>query len=473
MEKISPSVVLIVTKRAGGNLSGGTGIVYSKEGLVLTNQHVVSGAISISVLVTDASGIEKVVSANLLGADSDVDLAMIQLERGSYVPVQFGSVRDVDLGDEVVALGYPLADVTKASLTVTKGIISNIRNDGFRDVIQHQAPTNPGNSGGPLVSTAGTVVGVNTYVVRRSRGVNIEGFNMAVAIDEAVSRIEQLQTVDFVSNPADTFYSNGLTYYHAGQYERAIQDFGEAIRLNPNHSEAYYSRGVAYAWLEDYGRAIQDFDKAIRLNSQDAEAFYSRGVTYTWMAQYERAIQDFDEAIRLNPQDAYAYYSRANAYTHFAYYDRAIQDYDESIRLNSNHADAYYGRGVAYASLEQYEMGIQDYDEAILINPEHAISYYQRGVAYHDLGQYERAIQDYDKSIGLEPQSSKAYNGRGVSYYYLGQYQRAIQDFDQAITIDPQLAVAYYNRGSTNNQLGNSEKAERDREKAKELGYDT
>ena len=158
--------------------------------MVLPNQHVVAGAVSISVMVTDATGIEQVVSADILGTDPDVDLAMIQLEGGPYVPVQFGSVRDIALGDEVVALGYPLADVTGASLIVTKGIVSSIRDDSGRDIIQHQASVNPGNSGGPLLNSDGLVVGVNTETLRYFRNRHIEGYNIAVAIDEVASLTE-------------------------------------------------------------------------------------------------------------------------------------------------------------------------------------------------------------------------------------------------------------------------------------------
>ncbi|MCL0029285.1 serine protease, partial [Dehalococcoidia bacterium] len=117
VERVKASVVLIDTELDGGNIGGGTGFVYSEDGLVLTNHHVVAGAISIWVTVTDADGIDREVSADLLGTNRNVDLAVIHLDGDSYVPVQFGSVNDIGLGDEVVALGYP--DDTQRSLIVT------------------------------------------------------------------------------------------------------------------------------------------------------------------------------------------------------------------------------------------------------------------------------------------------------------------------------------------------------------------
>jgi serine/threonine protein kinase len=266
VEKLKPSVVLIETELPGGNLrSYGTGIIYSDGGLVLTNEHVVTGATKISVWVTDATGFGRPITADILGTDSDVDLAVVQLEAGSYTPVQLGSVRDINVGDEVFALGYPVPTQIDASLIVTKGIVSNIRNDGSGEVIQHQASINPGNSGGPLVSSGGLVVGVNTYGLNNDEGVPLEGFNIAVAIDEATSRLEQLETATFVSKPADAFYNSGLACYYDEQYDRAIENWEETIRLNPQSARAYYSRGVAYYQLGKSNKAELDFQKAKEL----------------------------------------------------------------------------------------------------------------------------------------------------------------------------------------------------------------
>ena len=88
---------------------------------------------------------------------------------------------------------------------------------------------------------------------------------MAIALDEATSRLEQLEAATFVPEPADAFYSSGLAYYYDGQYQRAIEDWDEAIRLDPQYADAYYMRGEAYYDLGQYERAIQDYDEAIRL----------------------------------------------------------------------------------------------------------------------------------------------------------------------------------------------------------------
>ena len=152
---------------------------------------------------------------------------------------------------------------------------------------------NPGNSGGPLISSDGLVVGVNTYILRYSQSVAIEGFNIAVAIDEAVSRLEKLETSATDSNLAGAYYNKGIAHYHRGQYVLAIENWDQAIRINPGHGKAYNNRGLAYNNLGQYERAIQDYDEAIRLNPQHSEAYYNKGVAYQALGNLIEAEWDF------------------------------------------------------------------------------------------------------------------------------------------------------------------------------------
>ena len=113
----------------------------------------------------------------------------------------------------------------------------------------------------------------------------------------------------------------GMIYLEQGEYQLAIDAFDEAIRLDPQDAIAYYNRGIAYngqgrgdtRGAARFNRAKQDFDQAIRLNPQ-ADAYYNRGVAYRNLGQYENAIEDFDEATSLDPQYAEAYYLRGSVY---------------------------------------------------------------------------------------------------------------------------------------------------------------
>jgi tetratricopeptide (TPR) repeat protein len=111
---------------------------------------------------------------------------------------------------------------------------------------------------------------------------------------------------------------------------------------------AFVNRGAAYRDKREYDRAIQDFDQAIGLDPNNTRAFYSRGIAHNSKREYDRAIQDFDQAIRLDPNNAPAFNDRGTAYNFKRDYDRAIQDYDQAIRLDPNYARAFYNRGIAY-----------------------------------------------------------------------------------------------------------------------------
>jgi tetratricopeptide (TPR) repeat protein len=169
------------------------------------------------------------------------------------------------------------------------------------------------------------------------------------------------------------------------QFEKAIEDFEEAIKLNPNYADVYRDRGNAYRRLEQYERAIEDYDKAIELNPEYALAYNHRGSTYHMLKQYEKALEDYNKAIELDPEYALAYRNRGLAFRKLNKLERAIEDYNKAIELNPEYALAYTSRGIVYRNLKQYERAIEDYNKAIKLNPEYADAYINQGLVYSDL----------------------------------------------------------------------------------------
>jgi lipoprotein NlpI len=112
--------------------------------------------------------------------------------------------------------------------------------------------------------------------------------------------------------------------------------------LDPNHERAYYDRGEVYIDKDDYDRAIQDFDEAIHLNSNDAKAYNNRGVAYQKKGDYSRAIQDYDQAIRLNANYTIAYSSRGYAYFAQSNSNAAIADFVHTVATEPSSSAAVY-----------------------------------------------------------------------------------------------------------------------------------
>jgi tetratricopeptide (TPR) repeat protein len=142
---------------------------------------------------------------------------------------------------------------------------------------------------------------------------------------------------------------------------------------------AFNNRGVAYRLKGEYDRALTDYDEAIRLNPNSANAHNNRGIIYRIKGDYDRAIGDYDEAILLENDFPAAFYNRAIAYSDKGDYDRALTDFDIVLQFNANNALALYARGMAKLKKGDTEVGTADIAAAKAINPKVAEEYEHSG----------------------------------------------------------------------------------------------
>jgi tetratricopeptide (TPR) repeat protein len=217
------------------------------------------------------------------------------------------------------------------------------------------------------------------------------------------------------------------------------------VPINPGDpSFAALNRGNASKNKSDWDQAIAEYTEALRINPNNAAAYNNRGNAYYDKGDYDRAIADYNQAIRLDPNFVFAYNNRGNAYDNKGDSDRAIADYNQAIRLDPNFATAYTNRGNMYGEGD-YDRAIADHTQAIRLDPNYAPANNNRASAYYNKGDYDRAIADLTQAIRLDPNYAAAYNNRGYMYYYTGDYDRAIADYEAALRIDPNFARARNN----------------------------
>ena len=231
--RCAPSVISITTDSASG-----TGVVLSRDGYLVTNAHVVEGAGTISVRLSD----DREFPARIVGRDEVSDLAVLSIDASDLTPAQFGDSDSLRVGDAVVAIGDPLGSELRG--TMTNGIISAINRDvtvegRTMSLIQTNAALNSGNSGGPLIDCYGQVVGINTLKIGSFVDrAGVEGLGFAIPSTTVKTIVDQLIAQGYVSGrptlglSGETLSSFYQHYYRlpAGLLITQVEDRGPADR---------------------------------------------------------------------------------------------------------------------------------------------------------------------------------------------------------------------------------------------------
>jgi len=241
---------------------------------------------------------------------------------------------------------------------------------------------------------------------------------------------------------ANEWFEKGLHHTMGREDDKAIEEYTQAIALNPDYAEvyayrgaAYYNRGTFTSDPEQNKLAVKDFRKVVAMKPGTYLAYLAQGAIYVHQNEYEKGIEEINKAIALNPHEGMAYVLRGFIYMQEKTKDpeKAIADYSKAIDIGDlSRAIAYSNRGLTLLlEKKDYDRAIDDFSRAIELTPRNAPAYIGRGIALAFKGALSRALEDVNRSIELNPKIPITYNVRGLIYAQM-RNPRAIADFQKA-----------------------------------------
>jgi tetratricopeptide (TPR) repeat protein len=351
----------------------GTGwLADSDKRLLVTNYHVVGSDEAVTVIFPDYRDGKLIaesryykenepallrkgrgVQGRVVAADPRRDLAIIKLDS---LPNGVAALKMARGGpgpsDRVHSVGNPGA--SDAFWVYTTGTVRQVYSNKFQyqdgqqveaQVIETQAPLNPGDSGGPVVNDKGEVVGVNAAGKANAQLVSlcIDVAEVRALLDGVQAAAPQAPALPASREPtAAECNNNGVDFCAQEQYDKAIREFNKALRLNPYYALAYKNRAIAYLRLGAalpgrsrpyFQQALYDYGIALMLDPKDADAYRERGLVHARMGDPDKAIADYTQAIKIKPDFAEAYRGRSKAYRDKGDIDRAVADLEQAIKF--------------------------------------------------------------------------------------------------------------------------------------------
>lgn len=279
INKALPSIVSIDV-RAQGQEDQGTGMVITKNGLVITNNHVIAAAVNGGTITVTRTGSTKSLPATLIGTNPIDDVALIRINNISgLTPVTFGDSNDLVVGDAVVAIGNALG-LAAGTPTVTSGIVSALgrtvtagstsSSETLNNMIQTDAAINPGNSGGPLLDSSGDVIGMNTAVAGTlPDGTSAQNIGFAIPDATIESLLKQLEAGESVVNHGAFIGVEITTMTPSLQ-----QEYGFTVSTGAVVMSVISGTGAAAAGVKQ-GDVIVGINKSTIASAQDVSSVIS------------------------------------------------------------------------------------------------------------------------------------------------------------------------------------------------------
>jgi tetratricopeptide (TPR) repeat protein len=268
-------------------------------------------------------------------------------------------------------------------------------------------------------------------------------------------------------------FKRGLRYQEQRQYEKAIEEYNEALKVGPGLWFITLQLGTAYYELKQYEKAIFYLTQAIKKNPDPPfriSAYQLRSFSYAGIEKYKEAMDDIVKAIELEPKGSVGYYKRGQYYLlAFNQPEKALKDFDTAITFGDRSMEVHYYRGVALKKLGRFQEAVESYSLVLKIDPSHYSGLLNRGSAYLCLEEYDKALEDQNRILRLYPQDIDARLDRVLVYIAKEEFNSALSDLLFAIDRGRKDAWVYLTLADVYYRLGEFEKAAQANEKAMAL----
>lgn len=214
------------------------------------------------------------------------------------------------------------------------------------------------------------------------------------------------------SHHAIVQFNLASAYADAGENQKAIRHFSNALLIRPDYVQALNDRGFVYQRIGEISSAQNDYLRAIKINPKFMMAYINFGIMNVQLKDFKKAKEYFDSAVSSNPEEELTFYNRAKLFQLMGLWNDALNDLNEAIRLNDKFTEAYVSRGQAYYQLMNMQKALSDFNRALLIDPDHAVAHVFKGNVYAYLKNFPLALKEYESALTFDPANKEAIHNK-------------------------------------------------------------
>ncbi len=242
-------------------------------------------------------------------------------------------------------------------------------------------------------------------------------------------------------------YNLGYALADHGKMTDAIEQYKQALQINPYYAEGQNNWGNALADQGKLADAIEHYERALQIDPDYAEGHNNLGLALAGQGKLDEAIGQYERALQIKPDNAEARNNLGLALARQGKVTEAIEQYERVLQINPDLAEARVNWGLALAGQGKLDEAVEQYERALQINPDYAQAHYELGIALDKQGKLIEAVQQFERALQLNPDYAAAQIELGVALTRQGKLTEAIEHFGRALRINPDYVEAHYDLG--------------------------